>query len=118
MAHYAEISPDGIVLQVLVIDNAQEARDGEGGVGRWLKAHVNSTNEWLKTSYNGNIRKKYAGIGDTYDSQNNKFISPQPFPSWTLSNQDEWQPPTAIPNDGKRYVWDEATLSWQLINEV
>jgi len=115
MAHYAQIdTATNIVLQVLVIDNAQEARDGEGGVGQWLKDHVNAGSTWSKTSYNARTsgyKKKYAGIGDTYDSQKNKFIPVQPYPSWSLDNQDDWQPPTPRP-DGEGWDWDEETLSW------
>ena len=115
MAYYAEINPAGIVLRVVVVDNAQEARDGEGGVGQWLKAHVNGVNEWVKTSYNARsngFRNKYAAIGDTYDDQKKVFIAPQPYPSWTLDQFNKWQPPVPWPNDGPIYRWNEDTLSW------
>ena len=68
---------------------------------------------WVQTSYNGNIRKNYAGIGYTYDAGRDAFIAPKPFPSWVL-NEDNciWEAPTPKPNDGKFYSWDEATTSW------
>ena len=66
---------------------------------------------WKCTSYNGNYRTRYAGIGYTYDEARDAFISPQPFPSWTLNDTTtDWEPPTPCP-DGPAY-WDEATTSW------
>jgi hypothetical protein len=112
MAHFAQVE-NGIVMQVIVAD--QDVIDsGAFGSG------------WVQTSYNTQggqhrlggtpFRKNYAGIGYNYDAQRDAFIPPQPFPSWTL-NEDSclWQPPTPMPNDGKMYDWDEATLSWTLI---
>jgi hypothetical protein len=68
---------------------------------------------WVQTSYNGNFRKNYAGVGFTYDKTRDAFIPPQPYPSWTL-NEDTclWDAPTPHPDDGKVYSWDESTLSW------
>jgi len=112
MAHFAQVENE-IVMQVIVAD--QDVIDsGAFGSG------------WVQTSYNTQggqhrlggtpFRKNYAGIGYTYDSQRDAFIPPQPYPSWTL-NEDTclWQPPTLMPTDGKMYAWDEATLSWTLI---
>ena len=67
---------------------------------------------WKQTSYNGNIRKNYAGIGYTYDVANDWFYAPQPYPSWTLDADAKWQPPVPYPTDGKMYTWNETTLSW------
>ena len=106
MAHYAQIN-NSIVQQVLVMDNAwteQEIQD-------WLTTNV-STDQWVQTSYNNNIRKQFAGIGMTYDEARDKFIIPQPYLSWVLDNNDDWQPPTPMPDDGTRYGWDEDTLTW------
>ena len=105
MAHYAQINND-IVQQVLVMDNVwtdQECQD-------WLAASV-STDDWVQTSYNNNIRKQYAGIGFTFDVVKDKFITPQPYPSWALDSNDDWQAPTMRPVLGFWY-WDEAALSW------
>jgi hypothetical protein len=70
---------------------------------------------WKQTSYNANFRKHYAGIGYKYDANLDAFIPPQPYPSWTLDSNANWQPPVAMPSDGKMYSWDENTTSW---NEV
>lgn len=107
MAHFAKII-DGVVEQVIVAE--QEYINTLDGV-------------WVQTSYNtyGGVhrlggtplRKNYAGIGYTYDSQRDAFIPPQPFPSWVLDGQTcVWQAPVAYPNDGNNYLWDENTGSW------
>jgi len=73
-----------------------------------------SPGKWIETSYNGNFRKNYAGIGYTYDSTRDAFISPQPYPSWLL-NEDtcQWESPVAYPDDDdKMYTWNEATTNW------
>ena len=104
MAHYAQIN-NNIVQQVLVMDNAwtdQEIQD-------WLTTNV-STDQWVQTSYNNNIRKQFAGIGFTFDAAKDKFINPQPYPSWALDSNDDWQAPTPMP-DGM-HSWDEDTLTW------
>ena len=67
---------------------------------------------WVQTSYNGNFRKNYAGIGYTYDETRDAFYTPQPYPSWTLNETTcQWEAPTPYPDDGY-YSWDEDTLSW------
>ena len=66
-----------------------------------------------RTSYNGSIRKNYAGIGYTYDTGRDAFIAPQPYPSWTLDEATcRWQAPVPIPSEGGPWTWDEETLSW------
>lgn len=110
MAHFAKVE-NGIVTEVLVIE--QDVID-TGAFG--------DPSLWVQTSYNTHggvhpegrpLRKNYAGIGYTYDAERDAFIPPQPFPSWTL-NEDTclWDAPTAKPDDGKLYHWDEATLAW------
>tara|TARA_R110002012_G_scaffold66927_3_gene174710 strand:- start:841 stop:1215 length:375 start_codon:yes stop_codon:yes gene_type:complete len=109
MAHYAQVNSDKVVVQVLVMDNDMETKDGEAACIAWLKDKVHS-DDWVKTSYNNKIRKQFAGIGYTYDSTKDKFISPQPFASWALDSNDNWQAPVALPSDAsddKRYSWDE-----------
>jgi hypothetical protein len=106
MAHFAEIDENGIVLRVLVTDNSapKEGLD-------WLVENLGGN--WVKTSYNGKIRKNFAGIGYTYDSTRDAFIPPQPYPSWLMSEETcLWSAPTPMPTDGKRYSWDEPTLAW------
>lgn len=108
MAHWAEINEDGIVLRVLVGDNNDPAGD-EGY--KWLIDNLGGT--WIKTSYNGTIRKNYAGIGFTYDEARDAFIAPQPFPSWTLNETTcQWESPIPYPSDEKFYSWNEESEEW------
>lgn len=107
MAHFAKVV-DGIVEQVIVADTKE-----------WCEANLGG--EWVQTSYNtlGGVHtlggtplhKNYAGVGYSWDGTG--FAAPQPYPSWSL-NQDTylWEAPTAMPEDGKRYTWDEPTTSW------
>jgi hypothetical protein len=106
MAHWAEIDENNIVLRVLVGDNNDPAGD-EGY--QWLINNLSG--RWIKTSYNSNIRGTYAGIGYSYNEEEDIFITPQPYPSWTRSGS-FWQAPTPMPEDGKPYRWDEQSLSW------
>ena len=109
MAHYAQVNSDGVVVQVLVMDNDMETNDGEQACIDWLQANIHA-DDWVKTSYNNNIRKQYAGIGFTYDSDKDIFIAPQPFASWSLDSNNDWQPPITYPDDtsaDKMYLWDE-----------
>jgi len=124
MAHFAEINSNNTVLRVVVIDNNDvNANGGDQSVGaeETVKKIVpfTSGNRWVQTSYNNNFRKQYAGIGYTFDSTKNKFISPQPFTSWSLDANDDWQAPVAYPTvttygDNVRYFisWDEAGQKW------
>jgi hypothetical protein len=77
----------------------------------------NTNDVWKQTSYNNNIRKNYAGIGYTYDSQRDAFIAPKPYNSWIL-NEDTciWEAPVALPDTENRYTWNEEILNWELIN--
>jgi len=114
MAHFAQIADDGTVLTVTVISN--EVLTDEDGVeqeqlGKDLCQSLFG-GTWVQTSYNNNFRKRFAFIGGAYDSANNVFLFPQPFPSWTLDGEYEWQPPTPYPSDGKAYLWSEESKSW------
>jgi hypothetical protein len=111
MSHWAEIDENNIVLRVLVGNNS------EPDEGQAFMESLGGT--WLKTSYNGTIRKNFAGIGYTYDSIRNAFIEPKPFDSWIL-NEDtcQWQAPVAYPNDEKFYRWNEDNQQWiEVTNE-
>ena len=114
MAHFAQLDNNNVVLQVIVVAN-KEILDKEGNESE-TKGIV-FCNEllggrWIQTSYNGTIRKNYAGIGFIYDPVNDWFQAPQPFNSWTLDENAQWQPPVAYPTNEKLYTWDEETLSW------
>jgi hypothetical protein len=110
MSHFAKVI-DGIVTEVLVIE--QDVID----TGLFGDPAL-----WVQTSYNTQggqhpegrpLRKNYAGIGFTYDAVRDAFYAPQPFPSWMLDEDTcFWGAPTPYPTDGKRYVWDEATVAW------
>jgi hypothetical protein len=105
MSHFAKIDENSVVQRVIVAE--QEFIDS--GV-------VGDAKFWVQTSYTGSIRKQFAGIGFTYDKVRDAFIQPQPYPSWTL-NEDTclWDAPTAYPDDGKNYEWNEDTQAWDEI---
>jgi hypothetical protein len=105
MAHFAKIE-NNLVTEVLVVDNNMEHRGAD-----FLANDLGLGGTWIQTSYNNNIRKQYAGIGYSYDPVADVFIAPQPYPSWSLDENFDWQPPTPMPAEG-RWYWDEATLSW------
>ena len=108
MAHYTFLDDNNIVTEVITgIDETEliEGLDTETWYGNF-RGQV-----CKRTSYNNNIRKRYAGIGYKYDSVADKFISPQPYPSWNLDGAHDWQPPTPMPLVGM-WGWDEATLAW------
>jgi hypothetical protein len=114
MAHYAQIDENNIVTQVIVIDNKDTA-DANGVEKEYIGAAFCERlfgGTWKQTSYNGNIRKNYAGIGYSYQADIDAFVPPKPYASWTLDANAQWQAPTAMPTDGKMYSWDEATLAW------
>lgn len=115
MAHFAEIGLDNAVLRVVVVSNA-ELLDGDGVEQESLGADFCRDlfgGTWVQTSYNGNIRKNFAGQGFTYDSTRDAFIPPKPFASWTLDETTcRWEPPTPYPDDGQTYSWDEDSTSW------
>jgi hypothetical protein len=112
MAHFAQII-DGIVAQVVVVNNDVLL---DGGVESESKGAHFCTNlfggHWIQTSINNRIRKQYGQVGFAYDSDANVFIAPQPFPSWTLDANHDWQPPTPMPTDGELYLWNEEELEW------
>ena len=103
MSHFAEIK-DGVVQRVIV---AEQNFINSGIVG--------DSFNWIQCSYNNNYRKQYPGKGFTYDSSNDVFIAPQPYPSWTLGSQYDWKPPVAYPDDGQKYEWNEGTKAWDAV---
>jgi hypothetical protein len=112
MAHYAQIS-DGTVTNVIVVHNNELLVDGIETESKGAEfCHNLFGGEWIQTSYNNRIRKQYAGVGYTYDSVKDQFVAPRPFASWELDSNNDWQAPTTMPNDGKMYRWNEASLAW------
>jgi hypothetical protein len=106
MSHWAELDSDNKVMRVVVGDN----NDSNGDEGyQWLIDNLGGT--WIKTSYNNKIRKQYAGVGYKYDADADVFIAPQPYPSWSLDNNFDWQAPISKPAEG-RWYWDEEIGNW------
>ena len=117
MAHYAKVV-DGKVSNVIVAEEEFFATFVDNSPGMYLKTSYN-TRGGIHYGQDGQpdggvaLRANYAGVGYTYDHENDVFYAPQPFPSWTISAPSWiWQAPVAAPQDGKDYCWNEATLSW------
>jgi hypothetical protein len=112
MAHYAFLDENNIVTEVIVGRNEDEVVDG---ISDW-EAHYGEFRgqRCKRTSYNANIRGVYAGIGYSYNEEEDIFVAPQPYPSWTR-NGSGWVPPTPMPTDGAIYRWVEDDLNWQVI---
>mgnify|MGYP003114399707 CR=1 FL=1 len=120
MAHFAELDENNVVIRVVVVDNSQildsEGNESEAIGISFLRNFYNNNANWKKTSYNGNIRKNFAGIGLTYDESLDAFVWPQPFSSWILNNETvNWEAPITMPTltadeeaAGKYYSWDES----------
>ncbi len=124
MAHFAELDENNKILRVIVVHNNElldangEEKESKGiGFCKLLYGHDN----WVQTSYNSNFRKQYASAGGSYDPENDIFIGPQPYPSWVLDENHDWQPPVEYPTveegDGSRYFWNEETQTWDLATE-
>jgi hypothetical protein len=115
MAHFAQIDTELTVTQVIVVNNAElldEFGVEQEMLGRQFCTKLLGGN-WVQTSYNGNFRKNFAGIGFKYDPQLDAFIPPTPYPSWILNTDTcQWDAPVPYPDDGKAYLWDEDTTSW------
>jgi hypothetical protein len=112
MAHFAQIE-NGIVTNVIVVQNNELLIDGIENEQKGRQFCQNLFGgTWIQTSYNNNFRKQYAGIGFTYNSDADIFIAPQPYPSWSLDSNYDWQSPSSFPTDGEAYYWDEESLSW------
>lgn len=107
MAYFAEIDIANTVIRVIALEDELESNGSE-----WCKNNLGGT--WVQTSHSGSIRKQYAGIGYTYDSDADVFVAPKPFPSWILDANYDWQAPIERPADGKDYLWDESNLAWVL----
>ena len=111
MSHWAEIDSNNTVIRVLV-------GPSHGDEGEAFFNALGGT--WVKTSYNGNIRKNFAGIGHIYDSVRDAFIESKPYESWVL-NEDtcQWQAPIPYPIDNLTYEWNEELINWKpIIKEI
>ena len=109
MAHYAFLDDNNVVTEVITGRHEDEVVDG---ISDWEKWYGDFRGQkCVRTSYNGTIRKQFAGIGYTYDEAADVFVAPQPFPSWTLDENHDWQAPTPMPAEG-RWYWNEDELEW------
>ena len=127
MAHFAQIDGNNIVQQVIVVSN-DDCLDSDGSQSKlgipFCKNLLGADTNWVRTSYNNNIRFRYAGIGMKYDSTNDVFYEQQPYPSWVLNTSTwVWDAPVAMPDDAGvddaenptefvEYDWDEDSTSW------
>lgn len=114
MAHFAELDSNNVVLRVIVVGN-DDCKDAAGNESEAVGAAFCTRllgGRWIQTSYNHNIRKQYAGIGFTYDADADVFVAPQPFPSWSLDENHDWQPPVPRPAGKDAYFWSEDDLAW------
>jgi hypothetical protein len=108
MAHYAYLDENNIVVAVTVGKDETELINGLDTETFYAQGTPYTVK---RTSYNNNIRKQFAGKRFRYDSINDVFIAPQPYPSWLLDENYDWQAPTSRP-EGKNWYWDEDSLSW------
>jgi len=124
MAHFAELDNSNTVIRVVVVGNDVTTAAGPLGTNdmhvdgeTWCQNFFKG-GTWKQTSYNNNFRKQYCGKGYTFDSAKDKFISPQPYDSWVLDGNDDWQAPVTYPTDTgteedpKHIVWDEDNQKW------
>jgi len=127
MAHFAELNENNVVIRVVAACNQDIAKNG-GEQSDEAAEHFKTTcplsNEgvkWIQTSYNGNFRKQYAGKGMTYDEVKDKFLVNQPYPSWVLDVNDDWEAPVLYPNNmlfngveaAFNVYWNESLLRWE-----
>lgn len=118
MAHFAKLE-DNIVTDIVVIGN-DDCKDEDGNESEavgivFLKDMFGQDTVWKQTSYNDNIRQRYASIGDTYNADIDAFVCPKPFPSWTINSENgEWEPPIERPADTETHyhLWDEENQQW------
>jgi hypothetical protein len=117
MANFAELDGTNTVVQVTAVHNDVTTVDGVEDEQRgidFLNDLFPDSGTWVQTSYNNNQRHQYAGVGFTYDAAQDVFVISQPFPSWTLDENFDWQPPVAYPSgyEPPSHHWDEDTTSW------
>ena len=112
MAHFAKLGAGNIVERIEVVSN-DIATTEQAGVD-FLNNLYGTRDVWKQTSYNGNMRKNFAGIDYQYDQTRDAFIPPKPFNSWVLNEETcLWEAPVAFPEDGERYKWNENNQTWE-----
>ena len=121
MAHFAKIGVGNEVIELHTLSNKVLMKDGieneQQGV-EFLQNLFGSRDLYVQSSYNNNFRKNHAGIGYTFDTSRDAFIPPKPYLSWVLNDGTcLWDAPTAMPDDGKYYTWNEDTQAWDEVPE-
>lgn len=114
MAHYAFLDENNVVTEVITGRNEDEVVNG---ISDWEKYYGDFRGQkCVRTSYNGNIRKQFAGIGYIYNEEADMFVKPQPYESWSLDEFFDWQPPVPMPEigDDQQAVWDELMQEWHI----
>jgi hypothetical protein len=118
MAHYAKLGLNSKVIDVVVVDNEDILdKEGEEVEQLGIESLINITGYpfWIQTSYNGSIRKNYAGVGYRYDEDRDAFIPPKPYSSWVLDEETcKYEAPVPYPEDGEAYQWNEELINWVL----
>jgi hypothetical protein len=123
MAHFAKLNENNVVTEVIVVDDNELLDNGveseAKGIAYCVAQHGGN---WKQTHQLGMIRANFADVDFTYDASRDAFISPKPYDSWVLDESVcRWTAPTAMPTDGKSYIWDEPNLVWKdsaLLDEV
>ena len=117
MAHFARLDQNNVVTMITVVSNDDMMDEGGNEIealGIAVCEAVVGPGPWVQTSYNGNTRRRFAGIGYIYVSEADLFYDPvSPYPSWVLNDQYDWEAP--VPKPEGDYAWNEETQTW---NEI
>lgn len=117
MAHFAKLDADNKVIHISVVDNSVITDDNgveNEQLGIEYLTNLHGYSKWKQTSYHGNIRKNYAGIGYSYDSERDAFIPPQPYSDWSLDEETaQWVCPVPFPTAEGDWTWDEVEHCWK-----
>lgn len=113
MAYFAELDENNTVLSILAVHNNELLVDGVESEQKGIDfCNTIKQAKWVRTSFTGSFRKRYANVGFIYNETADVFIAPQPFPSWSLDSNYDWKAPVEYPADGKFYLWDESNQVW------
>ena len=121
MAHFAKLNDSNVVESVIAVHNNELLVDGVESEEKGLAFVYNlfgDSSTWIQTSYHGNLRKNYAGVGHIHDEGRDAFIGLQDFPSWVLNEETcQWEAPSPYPDDGQMYHWNESNQEWEIRSE-
>jgi hypothetical protein len=120
MAYFAELDENNIVINLIAVHNNELLLDGVENEQKGIDfCNTIKQGRWVQCSFNNRIRKEYPSIGFSYDEIRDEFVRFQPYPSWTLNENNDWVPPKANENpiEGVIYNWDESKLEWIIVGE-